>query len=78
MTILGPSKGNIPGTPIRIPQFPTLAPDIPETILVKAKEPVIVMGEVPAYQPPVALVGEGVEGVVVIPEIHTESESPVA
>jgi type VI secretion system protein ImpL len=46
VTLLGPAKGKAPGKPIVLPIFPISAPNLPDAILKKADEPVIVMGAV--------------------------------
>ncbi len=42
--VLGPSKGKTPGKPIAVPEFPLVAPELPEDITSKANDPVLVMG----------------------------------
>lgn len=51
VTILSQSKGKKSGKPIRIPPFPTLAPDLPDTIMQKENQPVLVMGTQKPVEP---------------------------
>ena len=44
ITILEPSEGKKGKKPMRVPTFPTYAPDIPEKILSKANVPILVTG----------------------------------
>ncbi|HXF90470.1 MAG TPA: hypothetical protein VNJ29_00905, partial [Candidatus Nitrosotenuis sp.] len=44
ITILSPDKGKTPGKPIVLPEFPTIAPELPDEITSKADQPVLVMG----------------------------------
>jgi type VI secretion system protein ImpL len=53
VTILSPAKGKKAGKPVRIPPFPTLAPDLPDSIIQKANQPVLVLGSQKAVEPQV-------------------------
>lgn len=53
VTILSPGKGNKPGKPVRIPPFPTLAPDLPDSILHQADQAVLTMGTQKPSEPQV-------------------------
>ncbi|WP_010298146.1 type VI secretion protein IcmF/TssM N-terminal domain-containing protein [Candidatus Odyssella thessalonicensis] len=44
VTILSPRKGRQSGKPVRIPPFPTLAPDLPDSVLQKANQAVLTLG----------------------------------
>jgi type VI secretion system protein ImpL len=51
VTLLSSSKGKKSGKPIRIPPFPTLAPDLPESLTQKANQPVLTMGNQKPVEP---------------------------
>lgn len=51
VTILSASKGKKSGKPVRIPPFPTLAPDLPDSIMQKENEPVLTMGSQKPIEP---------------------------
>lgn len=51
ITLLSPGKGTKLGKPMRMPDFPEQAPTLPDSVLNKAQEPVLVNGSVEETEP---------------------------
>jgi type VI secretion system protein ImpL len=51
VTLLTPPKGTKSGKPMRLPDFPEGAPELPESVISKANESVLVNGTVEDIEP---------------------------